>query len=78
MAKVSKAIPQELPASYEAALLELEQLVASLEGGQMPLEQLLVGYARGVQLLAFCKEKLAAVQDQIKILDGDKLKAWTE
>jgi exodeoxyribonuclease VII small subunit len=78
MAKLSKASPEALPPTYEAALLELEQLVAALEGGQLPLEQLLVGYARGVQLLAFCKDKLAAVQDQIKILDGNKLKAWSE
>ena len=32
---------QALPATYEAALSELEQLVAQLESGQMPLDQLL-------------------------------------
>ena len=30
-----------LPATYEAALQELEVLVASLESGQLPLDQLL-------------------------------------
>ena len=65
-----------LPTTYEAALQELEQLVARLESGQMPLEQLLAGYQRGATLLAFCKERLQAVEDQIKVLDGGQLKTW--
>ena len=72
------AAPQELPATYEAALQELEQLVARLESGQMPLDQLLAGYQRGAALLAFCKERLQAVEDQIKVLDGGQLKPWNE
>ncbi|WP_291914811.1 exodeoxyribonuclease VII small subunit, partial [Limnohabitans sp.] len=44
-----KAIPSDaadtsvapLPATYEAALAELESLVGQLESGQMPLDQLL-------------------------------------
>jgi exodeoxyribonuclease VII small subunit len=65
-----------LPATYEVALQELEQLVARLESGQMPLEQLLAGYQRGAALLAFCKGRLQAVEDQIKVLDGGQLKNW--
>ena len=44
------------PASYEAALKELEQLVGRLESGDMPLEELLSGYQRGAQLLQFCRD----------------------
>ena len=66
-----------LPASYEAGLQELEQLVAELESGQLPLDQLLVSYQRGAALLAFCREKLQAVEDQIKVLDAGNLKPWT-
>jgi exodeoxyribonuclease VII small subunit len=66
----------ELPASYEAALRELETLVASLESGQLPLDQLLTGYQRGAQLLAFCKSRLEAVDEQIKVLEGTELKPW--
>ena len=66
----------ELPTTYEAALQELEQLVARLESGQMPLDELLAGYQRGAALLAFCKDKLQAVEDQIKVLDGGQLKPW--
>jgi len=64
------------PASYEAALEELEQLVARIESGQMPLEQLLSGYQRGATLLAFCRERLEAVQDQIKVLDAGVIQTW--
>ena len=65
-----------LPATYEAALQELEGLVSSLESGQLPLDQLLTGYQRGAQLLAFCKGKLEAVETQIKVLEGGELKPW--
>lgn len=65
------------PASYEAALEELEQLVARLESGEMPLEQLLSGYQRGAELLKFCRAKLEAVENQIKVLDEGTLKTWT-
>ncbi len=65
-----------LPVTYEAALSELELLVGQLESGQMPLDQLLGGYQRGAALLAFCKDKLKAVEDQIQVLDGGQTKPW--
>jgi len=67
-----------LPVSYEAALQELEALVSSLESGQLPLDQLLSGYQRGAQLLTFCRDKLQAVEDQIKVLEGTELKPWVQ
>jgi len=66
------------PASYEAALAELEQLVGLIESGQLPLEQLLTGYQRGAELLQFCRDKLQAVENQIKLLDEGVLKPWTQ
>ncbi len=65
------------PASYEAALQELEQLVAKLESGDMPLEQLLTQYQRGAELLKFCRDRLETVEDQVKVLDQGTLKPWT-
>ena len=45
----------------------------------MPLEQMLAGYQRGASLLGFCRSRLDAVQEQIKVLDdGGKLQSWTE
>lgn len=65
------------PVSYEAALEELEQLVAQIDAGQLPLDQLLSRYQRGAQLLAFCRERLAAVENQIQQLEGGELKPWS-
>ena len=65
------------PASYEAAMEELEQLTNQIETGQLPLEQLLAGYGRGAELLRYCREKLQAVEEQVKVLDAGVLKPWT-
>ena len=75
MAK-SPAVPAE-PASYEVAVAELERLVQAMEGGQMPLDQLLGSYRRGADLLAFCRTRLAAVEEQVQLLDGGQLKPWS-
>ena len=66
----------DLPASYELAMAELDQLVGGLESGELPLEQMLAGYHRGAQLLQFCRDKLQAVENQIKVLDDGALKVW--
>lgn len=58
------------PASYEAALQELEQLLAQIESCALPLDQLLAGYQRGAELLAFCRARLQTVQEQIQVLDN--------
>lgn len=65
------------PANYEAALSELESLVAAMEGGQLPLEGLLEGYRRGNELLQFCRARLEAVEQQVKVLEGGQLKPWS-
>lgn len=67
-----------VPTTYEAALEELEKLVRQLEGGQMPLDQLLSGYQRGAYLLKFCRDKLEAVEQQVKVLDAGELKPWAQ
>ena len=57
---------------------ELEQLILRLESGELPLEQLMGGYQRGAALLQLCRDKLQAVEDQIKVLDDGVLKTWTQ
>ena len=64
------------PASYEAALRELESLVASMEGGQLPLEGLLASYRRGTELLQYCRSRLEAVEQQVKVLEDGQLRPW--
>ena len=68
------ALPE--PSSYEEALAELEQLVGQMEAGALPLEQLLASYQRGAQLLQFCRTRLEAVEEQVKLLEDGQLKPW--
>ncbi len=70
------SLEQTAPESYEAAVRELEQLVRTMESGDVPLHGLLSGYQRGAWLLQYCREKLQAVEDQIKVLDDGVLKPW--
>ena len=69
--------PTALPASYEDAVTELDALVATMEAGQLPLERMLESYRRGAELLGFCRSRLEAVEQQVKILEDGQLKPWT-
>ena len=75
MARSAASAPKE-PASYEQALSELDRLVQQMEGGQLPLDQLLDGYRRGAELLSYCRTRLQAVEEQVKLLDEGQLKTW--
>ena len=66
--------PAAAPASFEAALGELETLVAELEGGQLPLAEALRAYRRGAELHQYAQGQLQSAQAQVKILEGDLLK----
>ena len=66
-----------MPANYEVALSEIESLVVSVAGGQLPLESLLVGYRRGTELLQYCRVKLEALKQQVKVLEEGQLKPWS-
>jgi exodeoxyribonuclease VII small subunit len=62
--------------SYEAALAELDLLVERMESAQLPLEQLLQTHQRGAELLAYCRQRLQAVQQQVQILEAGQVQAW--
>ncbi|MHA6845914.1 exodeoxyribonuclease VII small subunit [Ralstonia syzygii] len=66
--------PPAPPASYEAAMAELETLVASMESGELPLEASLAAYRRGAELVRYCQQVLERVEQQVRVLDGDALK----
>lgn len=78
MARTPKEPTPVEPASYEAAVAELEQLVSAMESGQMPLDRLLDSYRRGAELLDFCRGRLKTVEDQVKVLEDGQLKVWTD
>jgi exodeoxyribonuclease VII small subunit len=63
-----------LPATYEDALGELDRLVGAMDAGQLPLDRLLESYQRGTELLAFCRSRLEAVEQQVKVLEAGQLK----
>lgn len=78
MAKTASTPPAPAaPASYEDALGELDRLVAAMESGQLPLDRLLESYKRGADLLGFCRARLEAVEQQVKVLEDGQLKPWT-
>ena len=64
--------------SYVDALAELERLVAVMEAGQLPLDKLLESYRRGAELLSFCRGRLEAVEQQVRVLEDGQLKPWSE
>ena len=66
----------ETPASFEAALAELEEIVASMEGGQLPLQESLAAYKRGAELLAYCQAALKDAEQQVLVLEKGVLKTF--
>lgn len=63
--------------SFEAALAELEQVVADLEAGKLPLEAALAAYQRGADLLQQCRGRLEDAQQKVQILEDGTLKNFT-
>ncbi len=68
----------EVPATFEAAVTELEALVATMESGDLSLEQSLTSYQRGAELLKYCQAQLADAQERVRILEAGELKPFAE
>jgi len=66
----------EAPSSFEAALAELEEIVATMESGRLPLQESLSAYKRGALLLHFCQAALKDAQLQVEVLEKGVLKAF--
>lgn len=64
------------PESFELALAELEELVRRMEEGELTLEGSLAAYRRGALLVTYCRQSLTAVQQQIRVLEGDLLRPF--
>jgi exodeoxyribonuclease VII small subunit len=65
------------PESYEQAMAELDRLLLAMEGGQLPLDRLLDSYRRGATLLQYCRERLEAVEQQVRVLEDGQLRPWS-
>jgi exodeoxyribonuclease VII small subunit len=64
------------PASFEAAMAELDRLVADMEAGELPLEASVAAYQRGSELVKYCAQQLDKVENQVKLLEGEMLKPF--
>ena len=64
------------PQDFEAALTELESIVARMESGDLPLEDSLAAYRRGTELLRYCQGMLESVEQQVRVLEGDTLQKF--
>ncbi len=53
---------------FEAALAELEQIVARLEQGELSLEESLRQFERGVELTRGCQRALRQAEQKIQVL----------
>ncbi|CCD29113.1 Exodeoxyribonuclease VII small subunit (Exonuclease VII small subunit) (XseB) [Candidatus Glomeribacter gigasporarum BEG34] len=75
--KDNPALPDATPPlNYEAALAELEALLARMEEGHLSLEDSLAAYRRGTALIAYCRAQLEHVEQQVRALDGEALQAF--
>jgi len=70
------ATSEVVPASFEAALAELEAIVTAMEGGQLPLKESLVAYKRGAELLQYCQSTLKDAEQQVQVYEKGFLKAF--
>jgi exodeoxyribonuclease VII small subunit len=71
-------MPDEVkPASFEAGLLELEQIVKEMESGELPLERALALFEKGMTLSDNCRKQLEEAETRIEVLvrRGDKVLA---
>jgi len=64
------------PKTFEAALAELETIVATMEGGQLPLADALAAYQRGAELLQYCQAALKDAEQQVQVLERGVLKSF--
>jgi len=56
--------------SFEAALSELDEIVAAMEEEQLPLEELVSRYEKGSKLLARCETVLASARKRLQTISA--------
>ena len=70
--------PNGVPASYEAAVERLEQIIQRLDSGQAELRETLDLCREGKGLVEYCKSELDAVSGELAELQLDELVAKLE
>lgn len=72
--KPQKTTGSDAALSFEAALAELEKVVADMETGKLSLEESLAAYQRGAELLQQCRGRLEDAQQRVRVLENGVLK----
>ena len=62
------------PKSFEDTLKRLETLTQAMQSSEMPLEDALAAYQEGNELVKYCQQKLAEVEQKLQVLDAGELK----
>ena len=62
------------PKTFEDALARLEAITEAMQGSSLPLEEALAAYQEGSELVRFCQNKLAQVEQKLQVLAADGLK----
>jgi exodeoxyribonuclease VII small subunit len=62
------------PKSYEEAIQQLEKITESMQNNDFPLEESLAAYEYGQELVQYCQQKLAEVEQKLQVLDHGELK----
>ena len=62
------------PKSFEDALKRLETLTQAMQSSEMPLEDALAAYQEGNELVKYCQQKLAEMEQKLQVLDAGELK----
>ncbi len=53
--------------TYESAMEELKELSEELESGELSLDEALSVYAKAMELIKFCNEKLQSTKKQMTV-----------
>ncbi len=64
--KQTDAAPPVDDLGYEAAMEELEAIVATIESGEMTLEAAMAGHSRGRALVQRCRSILDAAEQELE------------
>lgn len=67
-----------LPATFEARLTRLQEIVTSLEAGNVPLDTGLTLYKEGMELSTSCRQQLEQARNEIRLLTAQGLEPFTQ
>ena len=73
MAKTNAELTPVDELTYEAAVAELEAIVADIESGEQPLEATMAAHTRGRALVQRCRAVLDTAEQHLKEVAVDEL-----